>query len=178
MESLDRPLYASATSNILSAQPAFSTGSPRIFLRLGQLLLSVVPEGAGSQLIEFSYLVDDDSRSIKAELAVPLVEKVAPSAPYAHVLPSDPELFARSGTVCAGCHAREERVPSIDFATAYSSVAYRPNPSYQVSLDALAQAQKSCDPIVQPQRCAMLAALFGHGSVMQAEFPKTMALFN
>jgi len=178
LESLDRPLYAYATSNVISAQPAFSSASPRIFLRLGQLLLSVVPEGTGSRLVEFSYLVDGDSRSIKAELGLPLTEAVAPAAPYLHVLPSEPELIARGGTVCSGCHAREERVPSIEFADAFSSVAYRPNPSYQVSLDRLGEAQRACDAVAQPERCAMLSALFGHGPVMQAAFPNTMALFN
>jgi len=147
-------------------------------LRLGQLVLSVVPEGTGSQLVEFSYLIDGDSRSIKAELGLPLTDAVAPAAPYLHVMPSDPELLARGGTVCSGCHAREERVPSIEFASAFSSLALRPNPSYQVSLDQLSEAQASCDVAAQPERCAMLRALFGHGPVMQAEFPNTMTLFN
>jgi hypothetical protein len=178
LESLDRPLEISATSNIISAQPAFSAASPRIFLRLGQLVLSVVPEGAGSQLLEFSYLLEGDARSIKAELAMPLTDIAAPSAPYDHVLPTEPWAVARGGTVCGGCHGSEERHSKIDFATAYSSVAFRPNPSYRVSLENLVQAQKSCDLLAQPERCAMLTALFGHGTVAQAEFPSTMLIFN
>jgi hypothetical protein len=178
LESLDRPLYASATSNFISAQPAFSAASPRIFLRLGQLVLSVVPEGPGSQLIEFSYLLEGDARSIKAELGLPLAEAVPAQAPYEHVLPTDPAGLARGGTVCGGCHAREERFHAIDFATAFSSVALRPNPAHRVPLETLAQAQKSCDARAQPERCAMLSALFGHGPVLQAEFPNTMVIFN
>jgi hypothetical protein len=178
LESLDRPLYASATSNIISAQPAFSTASPRIFLRLGQLVMSVVPEGEGSPLLEFSYLLDDETRSIKAELRLPLTEAVPAAAPYQHVLPTDAAGLARGGTVCGGCHAPEEHVPSIQFATAYASLAFRPNPSKQVSIESLAQAQKSCDALSQPERCAMLKALFAHGAVVEATFPNTMAIFN
>ena len=178
LESLDRPLQAIATRNIVSAQPAFSAVSPRIFLRHGQLVLSVVPEGEGSHLLEFSYLLEGDTRSIKAELALPLTGPVPASAPYEHVLPTDPVGLARGGTVCGGCHAHEERVQSIGFASAFSSVAFRPNPSFQVSLETLAAEQKSCDRAAQPDRCAILTALFGHGAVTPAEFPSAMVIFN
>ena len=178
LESLDRPLQAIATRNIVSAQPAFSAASPRIFLRRGQLVLSVVPEGAGSRLLEFSFLLEGDTRSIKAELALPLTDSVPRSAPYEHVLPTDPVGLARGGTVCGGCHGNEQRVQNIDFAPAFSSVSFRPNPSFQVSLETLAAEQKSCDPAAQPERCAMLTALFGHGPVTPAEFPNTMVIFN
>jgi hypothetical protein len=178
LESLDRPLYASATNNFLSAQPAFSSASPRIFLRIEQLVLSVVPEGPGSHLIEFSYLIEGDARSVKAELGLPLADAVPAWAPYDHVRPTDSAGLARGGTVCGGCHAQEERFQAIDFATAFSSVAFRPNPSHRVQLETLAQAQKSCDARAQPERCAMLTALFDHGPVLQAEFPNTMLIFN
>ncbi|HYQ27585.1 MAG TPA: hypothetical protein VER04_10200 [Polyangiaceae bacterium] len=178
LESLDRPLSAYATSNIISAQPAFSPASPRIFLRIERLLLSVVPEGAGSHLLEFGYLQPGEERSVKAELPLPLTAAVAPSAPYEHVLDKDSSGLLRGGTSCGGCHAAEAPDKSIAFASAFSSLAFRPNPAYRVSLDALNDAQKACDPVAQPERCAMLTALFAHGSVMQAEFPNTMAIFN
>ncbi len=179
LQSLDRPLQVFATSNTISAQPAFSPTSPRIFLRLGQLFVSVVPEGEASQLIEFSYLLEGNARSIKAELSLPLPVAIPPATPYQRVIASDPTTRLPSAeTVCRGCHAAEERVQNIDFAVAYSSVALRPNPASQVSLETLAQAQKSCDALAQPERCAMLSALFGHGPVVQAEFPSTMTLFN
>jgi len=175
LESLDRPLYASATSNTISAQPAFSAASPRIFLRLGQLVLSVVPEGDASHLIEFSYLLEGDARSIKGELSLPLTQAVPAATPYEHVLSTDAS--GRGGTVCGLCHGQEERAQSVDFTAAFSSVAFRPNPRTLVPLEALAQAQKACDVAAQPERCAMLTALFGHGPVVQADFPSTMVLF-
>jgi hypothetical protein len=178
LESLDRPLYASATHNFISAQPAFSIASPRIFVRIEQLLLSVVPEGEGSHLIEFSYLLDAGARSVKAELELPLVGTVTAAAPYEHVISTDPLTLTRGGTVCGGCHAQEQRFQGVDFAPAFSSIAFRPNPSYDVSLEALSQAQRSCDPSVQPERCAILTGLLAHGPVLRAEFPNTMAIFN
>lgn len=178
LASLDRPLQAFATSNVVSAQPAFSAESPRIFVRMGQLVLSVVPEGEVSHLIEFSYLLEGEARSIKGELSLPLSEAVGAAAPYQRVLATDPVGLARGGSVCGGCHGGEERVQSIDFATAFSSVAFRPNPAYQVTLETLVQAEKSCDPRAQPERCAMLSALFGQGPVVPAEFPNTMVIFN
>jgi hypothetical protein len=48
----------------------------------------------------------------------------------------------------------------------------------EVSLEALGQAEKSCDASVQPERCAVLTALLGHGPVVPAEFPSTMTIFN
>ena len=141
-------------------------------------MLSVVPEGPPSHLLEFSYLLEADARSIKAELDLPLTDSVSASAPYEHVLSTDPLLLTRGGTVCGGCHAQEQRVQGIDFAPAFSSVAFRPNPAHRVSLETLGQAQIACDARAQPERCAMLTALFGHGPVLQAEFPNTMVIFN
>lgn len=178
LESLDRPIQAFATSNIISAQPAFSLASPRIFLRREQLVLSVVPEGEGSHLIEFSYLIDDQSRSIKAELSLPLNEPVSRAAPYDRVIATEQTGQPRPETVCRVCHAAEQRVENIDFAVAYSSVALRPSPRSQVSLETLAQEQRWCDPVAQPERCAILTGLFAHGPVVPAEFPSTMTIFN
>ena len=177
LESLDRPLAAFATNNVVSAQPAFSAESPRILLRIGQLIMTVVPEGPDSHLLEFSSLLEGESLSIKAELSLPLTEAVAPAAPYQHVLSTDTSGRPLGGTLCNTCHGGEERVTGIDFAMAFSSVAFQPNPSREVPLEKLAQAQKSCDAQRQPERCAMLGALFAHGPIVRAAFPDTMAIF-
>ena len=72
LESLERPLTVYATSSQFSAQPAFSGASPRLFLKLGSLWLSVVIDGKSSYLMEFGdRVVGDPLRSIKGELQLP-----------------------------------------------------------------------------------------------------------
>jgi hypothetical protein len=170
VESLDRPLYAFATSSRVSAQPAFSAKSPRLFLRLGQLTLSVVVEGESSLLLEFGYLTEGDARSVKGELEFPQPAQLSAAAPY--------ERIARDGgTVCNVCHSSEQPTETVPFTQAYASLAFRPNPAYQVGLDQLKAEQLACDFAVEPSRCEMLAALFGGGQVLPAEFPQTMTIF-
>jgi cytochrome c553 len=170
VESLDRPLFAYATSSTISAQPALSFRSPRIFLRENQLLLSVVIEGPYSWLVEFSELIENDTRSIKGELLFPLAAAVAAAAPYDRIR------YAQ-GTVCGTCHGSEERAPSVDFTEAFSSTAFRPNLTFRVSLDSLVHEQQICDPSVEPERCQLLSAIFAGGPVSEAQFSQTMTLF-
>ncbi len=68
--------------------------------------------------------------------------------------------------------------PSIDFAQAFSSLAFRPNPRYQVPLTTLAHEHQICDPVAEPARCQMLSAIFGGGGdVLDAQFSNAMTLF-
>ena len=170
VESLDRPLLAYATSSTISGQPALSFKSPRVFLRLNQLLLSLVIDGKYSWVVEFSYLIDNDKRSIKGELEFPIATAVAPAAPYERIRFND-------GTVCGACHGSEERAASIDFATAFSSLAFRPNLTYRVPLDSLVHETQICDPGVEPERCQLLSAIFAGGQVSEAQFSNAMTLF-
>jgi hypothetical protein len=71
VESLDRTFTASATSSQFSAQPAFSARSPRVFFKFDQLWVSVVLDGSSSDLLDFSYELDE-SRSIKGEILTPI----------------------------------------------------------------------------------------------------------
>jgi hypothetical protein len=170
VESLDRPLTAYATNSIFSAQPALSTKSPRVFLRVNRLWISVVVDGESSYLIEFSYLEPDDLRSIKGEVVTPLHEALAPSAPYDRVR------FG-SGTGCGLCHRGEQLSSSISFAEAFTSAAFRPRPETRVSLDTLVLERQACDWKLEQHRCEMLSALFDGGSVVEEPFPSSMQTF-
>ena len=109
LQSLDRPLAAFATSSVFSAQPALSAESPRVFLRIGRLWVSVVIDGDSSYLIELSHLEPDDVRSIKGEVLLHINEALPPSAPYERVR------FG-AGTACGLCHTSEVPVEGISFA--------------------------------------------------------------
>ncbi|AKF10359.1 hypothetical protein [Sandaracinus amylolyticus] len=164
LEALDRPLYVEATLSRVSAQPAFGERSPRIFLFVGDLVLSIVPDGEGAPLLEMSEFVEE-TRSRKAELHMPIATPVSSAAPYERVL-------YETGTTCGGCHRSEERDETIDFTDAFVSGALRPRDDDLVDLDALRSEWLACSPQEEPDRCAMLEALFAHGLVAHRSFPE------
>jgi len=169
VESLARPLKIYATDSTLSAQPAHSYRSPRVFIQLDKLWLSVVVDGDSSRLIEFGLLVDDQStRSLKGELKLPLDAPVPSSTPFDRVRYD-------GGTSCALCHANEQQETA--FGTAFSSDALRPRPESRVSIDSLRSERQACDWQVEPHRCEMLSAIFDGGTVTEVQFPETMRTF-
>lgn len=172
VESLDRPLAMNATSSLNSAQPAFSAASPRVFLKIGQLWLSVVVDGESSELLEFGYLLSDplELRSIKGELHFPLPSQIAPSAPFDGVMYG-------AGSVCRLCHfaERAESVPGLQ--NVFSSAAFKPRPETRVPLESLRAASQVCNWQVEPTRCEMLSALFDGGPVVETGFPQEMPTF-
>lgn len=171
VESLDRPLTAFATKSVFSAQPALSAQSPRVFLQIGPLWVSIVIDGDSSSLVEFGHLMPGERmQSIKGELQLPLEAPVPASAPYDRVREG-------AGTVCGLCHFGERRVEELTFAEVYASEAFRPRPETYVSIEQLRLEAQSCDVKVQPQRCEMLAAVFDGGPVTETVFPPTMVTF-
>lgn len=171
VESLARPLTINATNSQFSAQPALSSASPRVFINIGQLWLSVVIDGDASDLIEFGYLLPNTFRSIKAELLLPAETTLAPSAPYDRLMYSD------LGTICRLCHTAEQHEEVPGLANVFSSTALKPRPETLVSVDSLALTAQSCDWQSEPHRCEMLAAVFGGGQVIAGAFPDEMQTF-
>ncbi len=170
LESLDRPIELEATSSVVSAQPAAGRRSPRLFLWLGDMTVSVVPDGRGATLIEFGVFVDE-ARTLKAEvdLGHGRDEPIPPAEPYEHVIYNEQSL-----TTCAFCHGTEEPWPGIDFAEAYISDALRPDPFELVSLEDLEEEHRTCDADEEPDRCRFLDALFLHGPVVHRPFPESL----
>lgn len=169
VESLDRPLNVSLTNNQVSAQPAVGNRSPRIFIMIDKLFISVVPEGLGRDYVEFSYLTAPDL-SIKAEIEFPVTETISAQAPYDRVL------YA-GGTSCGFCHKAERRSTLVNFATAFESKALQPPVGSKVDLEQLRREVPLCDPLVEPVRCAILSALFNNGTLRSTSFPSTLPYF-
>ena len=170
LESLARPLEISASNSVFSAQPAHGLRSPRIFLFEGTNVLSVVPEGEGAPLLEFGEQ-RAEFRSLKAEIAFPVSTQLDPSAPYQRAL------YMPRLTSCGGCHPGELQESEISGVPTFVSLALRPRPSELVSLAALNHELEICDPVQEPQRCAMLESLLGGGQVSERTFPTEMATF-
>jgi len=170
VEALGRPLQLHAATSNLSNQPSRGTRSPRIFVYLETLVMTVVPEGRGAHLLEFGEQ-RPDLRSVKAELSFPIEENVSSSLPYENAL------YTEEVTGCAFCHGVEERDPSVIAGPAFVSQSFRPFDHQRVPLSNLQQEHATCDAVVEPERCALLDALFGGGDVADWEFPEEMDTF-
>jgi len=170
LESLARPLQLQASISLFSAQPSKGQRTPRIFLFRDPLVMSIVPDGDGSELLEFGEQ-RPSLRSLKAEIAFPVSAPLEPSAPYEGLM-FNPQL-----TTCGGCHANEQQESELSGARTFVSVALRPRQVDRVSVLSLGHELEICDRAQEPLRCAMLDALLGWGQVTEREFPAEMATF-
>lgn len=166
LESLDRPLKVSLTNSEASAQPAAGTRSPRVFIFIDQLLISVVPAGLGSKMVEFSLLTAAD-KSIKGELPFPVQQELELKAPYEHIRYG-------SGTICASCHGVEQQAPQITFTQAFISKAVQPSWTSRVGLTDFRKEYTYCDFKKEPERCKIIRSIFGFGEVKNQDFPAAM----
>ena len=166
LQSLDRPLGVAATRSLTSLQPSVGVRSPRMFLFSGPLVMSIVPEGKGSRLVEFGQFVGE-ARTLKGELAFPIAGLISPAEAFKGIRNG-------SGTTCRVCHASEERAVDIGYAEAFISRALRPQDRQLVDLETVRRERAICDARVEPDRCAFLRALFDHGEVSEQNFDRTV----
>jgi hypothetical protein len=164
IEALERPLRLVATRSFFSAQPAVGSRSPRIFLFMDGIIHSIVPEGSARNLLEMGEATSPGS-SIKAELEFPITDHITLSAAFER-LPLD------DITTCAVCHNGHVPVPGIEGA--FESEVLRPADRELVPLAELEDEARRCDAALEPERCAMLDALFQHGEVVATEFPRSV----
>jgi hypothetical protein len=164
LQALARPLKMHASVSLISAQPSAGARSPRIFLFFDGMRMSIVPAGAGAPLLELGE-IREESRSLKAEILFPVTTPLDAATPYQRIL------YTPTVTRCGFCHPVETPDPDIPFATAFTSVALRPLDSYTVTIDSLANELAICDPTAEPDRCAMLQALFDQGPPVEQPFP-------
>jgi hypothetical protein len=166
--SLPRPIDAVATTSVVSAQPAAGRDSPRVFLLLPGLVVSVVPDADGASLLEFAEWTTP-LRTLKGELKFPLTRPLAPDAPLTRV-------HSHLGvTTCGLCHRNEAPHDTIDGG--FVSDAFRPDPGTLVPIDELAQRHAECPPGESTLRCEVLHALFDFGALRQGAFSPEVALF-
>lgn len=170
LQSLDRPISLVATASVISAQPANGQDNPRLFLLRDGISLSVVPSGDVSHLLELGELTSNTT-SIKGELAFPVTEPLALDAAFTHVA------RPAGGTVCYVCHHGEAPVTDYPADGAFESVAYRPTPRLEINFDYVEYQYETCDATLEPDRCALLSALFTQGDISRGEFPEEMPTF-
>ena len=170
VQHLAGPLAVDATMSNLSLQPAAGRRSPRIFVLLEPLIVSIVPQGTGRDLLEMGER-RRETRSLKAEIAFPVTTDLERASPFEHVM------FGTELTSCAFCHGSETPVADISFTAAFESDAFRPLPSNRVSVDELRSELAACDPESEPYRCSLLDALFDREAVTSRELPESFAIF-
>lgn len=171
LTSLPRPLALNATRSLLSAQPAVGSRSPRVFVLYDQLILSVALDGMGKDLLEFGER-RPEARSLKAEIEFPVAAELTHAAPFERIV------FKDDQTSCAFCHAAESRDDSIDFTSAFVSVALRPTERQaRVTVAEMAAELASCDRDAEPHRCGMLESLFARGMPIEQDFPMEFVTF-
>lgn len=163
---LKSPLYINATSSKDSVQPANGVSSPRIFVFKGSLIISLVPSGEGSKILEFSEL-KGDTRSIKGEVSLPVYSKIMPAEPFVRI-------STGGRTSCSGCHGSERVEGNVDGAVVYSSLALRPESKNNVPVEYLKTEASNCAFYKEAsERCKVMSALF-KGNVIAQDFPSQM----
>jgi hypothetical protein len=172
LATLSRPLTVVGAVSTFSLQPSpDGARDPRLFIFSGNLMLSAVPSGMGSWFIELAETTTP-LRSLKAQLGpFPLTEAIPAAKPY------DDIRQPSGGTICGTCHSGEEIAPQITATTAFDSAVFRPFSTDLVPLDQMQNETASCDPQQEPQRCAILNAVFGHGTVVTGAFPPDAQTF-
>jgi hypothetical protein len=173
VESLDRPLRLTATSSLISLQPAMGRRSPRVFLLGDGLVMSVVVDGKGRDLVELGQFVTG-ARTMKGEIAFPVAEELPPGEPYRRIRSDG---MGTAGTSCRFCHPGEEPGPEVGGATAFISGAHKPNHRTVVGLDDIQRERQACDPAAEPARCELLGALLDHGQAIETAFPDEVPTF-
>jgi hypothetical protein len=171
IESLGRPLALHATQSVLSAQPASGKRSPRLFVFIDPLVMSVVPDGGGRALLELGER-RSETHSLKAELEFPITSELTPESPFER-LRYDDKL-----STCDFCHGDSSPAPDLDIPYALISLAMRPLPRERVTIEQVRAETEACDTAVEPERCALLHALFGaEPKPSEVEFPPTYRTF-
>jgi hypothetical protein len=164
LEALERPVRLVASRSLFSAQPAVGSRSPRIFLFNDGIIHSIVPEGSARNLLEMGEVTIPGS-SIKAELEFPITETITLATAFERLPLNDI-------TTCGVCHNGHRPVLGIEGA--FESEVLRPADEELVPLAVLEEEARSCDAELEPERCAMLGALFQHGEVIATEFPGSL----
>jgi hypothetical protein len=166
LHSLAKPLELNATESLISAQPAVGRRSPRSFT-----FVSISFDGVGSRLLEMGELRAGGTRALRAEIEFPVSGGLSREAPFERILVLDHH------TMCGACHADEQPAPDVTFTRAFESRPLRPVERERVSLESLARELVDCNAAREPERCAMLDAVFRSGAVIDREFPSNVATF-
>lgn len=164
LNALAKPMQVYAVNNSFSAQPAMGVNSPRIFILYPTFVLSVVPAGSGSTVIEMSEV--KSSGSVKGEIAFPVNGVLSADNPFTHIVSTT----NTSQSKCTLCHSGEAPVSGYP-GPAFISSFVRPDSAKRVTAQYLKNQAKICDPLNDAYRCAILNAIYVSGKAVDGNFP-------
>lgn len=162
IENLPAPLKVFSMQSSFSAQPSQSADTPRVFIVINKMVLSVVPTGSGRNLLEMSQIYDS-TLSVKTEVSFPVTSSILASAPYERIR-------SGSGTSCRSCHTSELQVSGFA-GTAFASTTLRPDSNRRIPVTDSQSAARSCNMASDPDRCKMMRAIFITGNAQDTTFP-------
>ena len=135
---------------------------------LPKLVISAVPDGEGSKVLEFGEWTGTTS-TIKGEIGLPVTAPLAADAAFQRVLQGTDR------TICGACHGGEE--PHATIPNAFVSDALRP--SNEMMLAELEELHTLCITSgTTSSRCDFIHALFDFGEVTQGAFSPVVPTFN
>lgn len=162
---LQTPLSVHNVNNPISAQPAVNAHNPRILIIQTPLILSVVPLGAGRDLLELSEIVSG-AQSVKAELAFPITGPIVSEDAFSTI-----PLTVGAGTDCRFCHNNETLAGGAFPSNAYRSDIVKPLESQRITASAMKREATTCNPGSDLYRCEILNAVFVDGAAIDGAFP-------
>ena len=161
LQSLTRPLSLYMTSSGQSLQPSPGERSPRTFIVLEPLVMSIVFDGPAQAALELGYRTTE-SRSIKTEIHFPLQTDVT----FANLFDA---VVNGTLTKCGSCHTSELVTVNEDLPVdVFESDIIPPYDFLEVGLPSLRAEHERCDATSEPERCGLLSAIFDFGEVRAA----------
>lgn len=159
---LPRPLQLTAGVSSGSAQPSLGMRNPRIIIKVGSLLLGVVPDGPARGSLEVGAIKAGDSAA-RAEFLFPISDAdLQESAGLGHIR------FG-AGTTCGLCHAGETAATGELAAGVYQSKIIRFNSAERTGVVELKAEAELCRG-QNTDRCLLLRALFQGAAPQDAEY--------
>ncbi|QDK46511.1 hypothetical protein DOM22_15725 [Bdellovibrio sp. ZAP7] len=162
IENLPAPLKIYSVESTGSAQPSVDSNNPRIFIFINNVIVSVTPQGLGSQVVEFSQRISS-TESVKGEISFPVVSELDVEAPYKGIR-------AAFGTSCRDCHTGERSVSGFA-GDAYASSILRPSTVGRQTALKMQLQTAYCKDSEDPFRCKMLRSIFINGKAQDSNFP-------
>lgn len=161
---LPRPLKMQAGISAASAQPAAGEANPRVFLKVGSLILSVVPDGIAKNTLEIG-AIKTASQATHAEFTFPISD-----AQIRANLGLD-EIRNGRGTTCGFCHRNEKVETAENLNGAFRADILRFALSERRPVSAVKQLADACAAANdQSDRCLLIRALMNGSTPVEMEF--------